>query len=185
MWKLASTVALIVYLALPNLARAAYLIRLKNGSEFVAARYWQEGQQVMFDAYGGTFGVDKAFVIKIEQSDKPLKLISAAQETREDKAQPVAVKETKEPTKSPAPAEAKVEGNRADDPILKEFYSLKEQSTDLEGMLTSELLEYSQKLSTFKKMLQTTGKTNEYLREFGELYKMGDAAQSILQSRRQ
>jgi len=28
----------------------------------------------MFDAYGGVFGIDRSFVITIEESNKPLKL---------------------------------------------------------------------------------------------------------------
>src|SRR6185503_12748353 len=51
-------------------ADAAYVITLKNGNEYVTARYWQEGGQVLFDTYGGIFGIEKAFVSKIESSER-------------------------------------------------------------------------------------------------------------------
>ena len=57
-----------------QLANAAFVIQLKNGNEFVTARHWQEGTQVMFDVYGGVLGVDRKFVAKIQRSDRPLQL---------------------------------------------------------------------------------------------------------------
>ena len=49
---------------------AAFLIRLKNGNDYVTSRYWQEGGQILFDTYGGVFGIDKAFVNKIDKTDQ-------------------------------------------------------------------------------------------------------------------
>jgi hypothetical protein len=60
-----------------NVVNAAYFIRLKNGNEYVTGRYWQEGTQVLFDTYGGVFGVDRAFVRVIEKSDRSLQPIIA------------------------------------------------------------------------------------------------------------
>ena len=60
-------------------ADAAFVIKLKNGNEFVTSRHWQEGRQVMFDVYDGVFGVDKALVLKIDQSDKTVPFAIDAQ----------------------------------------------------------------------------------------------------------
>jgi hypothetical protein len=57
-----------------KLAHAAYVIKLKNGNEYVTGRYWNKSGQIFFDAYGGVFGVDKAFVSKIEFSSRSLPL---------------------------------------------------------------------------------------------------------------
>ena len=51
-------------------ANAAYVIKLKNGNEYVTNRYWQAGGQILFDTYGGSLGIDRSFVGKIEQSDR-------------------------------------------------------------------------------------------------------------------
>lgn len=55
-------------------ANAAYVIKLKNGNEYITNRYWQAGAQILFDTYGGIFGIDRSFVDKIEQSDRILPL---------------------------------------------------------------------------------------------------------------
>ena len=166
-------------------ANAAYVIKLKNGNEFVTARYWHEGKQVMFDTYGGVFGVDKAFVLKIEQSDKPVKLISAVVEPPGTTLPPDSQKEGAGPKKPSERSEAPAKARPEDDPIMKDFYALKEKFAGLDSMLTSEMIEFSKDLSTFKRKVQTSGKSNDYLNEFAEAFKMGNVLESTLKSRGQ
>lgn len=164
-------------------ADAAYVIKLKNGNEFVTARYWHEGKQLMFDTYGGVFGVDKAFVVKIEQSEKPVKLISAPIERPAVTTPSDSVKDggsKKASQGSEAPAKARPE----DDPIMKDFYALKQKFAGLDSMLTSEMIEFSKDLSTFKRKVQLSGKSNDYINEFAESFRMGDALEAALKSRR-
>jgi hypothetical protein len=171
----------LIPLSCPAILHASYVIKLKNGKEFITDRYWHEGRQVMFDSYGGIFGVDKSFVISINTSNKPPEVeIRNPEVTQEKPKEAVAKKETK-PQKASTSTEAVRE---KDDPIQKEFGALKAQSQSLNGMLTSELMEYAQKLAAFKKKLQLEGKTNDYLREFGEIHEMGDAVEAALKTRR-
>src|SRR5581483_4251878 len=67
-------------------ADAAYVIKLKNGNEYVTSRYWNEGGQVLFDTYNGVFGVDRAFIRAIERSERALSpaIESTAKESRPD-----------------------------------------------------------------------------------------------------
>ena len=58
----------------------------------------------MFDVYGGVFGIDRAFVTKIEESNKAFKLEAAVYEDAKDKLQTEEAKETKKPT---TPSEAR------------------------------------------------------------------------------
>jgi hypothetical protein len=58
----------------PAHARAAYVIKLKNGNEYITMRYWHEGTQVLFDTYDGIFGVATNFINKIEGSSRPAPL---------------------------------------------------------------------------------------------------------------
>jgi hypothetical protein len=170
---------------LGDTAMGAYVIRLKNGNEFVTSRYWLEGRQILFDTYGGVFGVDKAFVTKIEASNKPMTPLAAIIEEPELKRQSSFIKNEPEPKQQPpASTQEKNERNRADDPIFKEFDSLKEKFEGLEGMLTSELQDFSTDLMNLKRKIQTSGKSNDYLREFTAIFEMGDALEEILKARR-
>jgi hypothetical protein len=60
-----------------KLAHAAYVIKLKNGNEYVTSRYWREGEQVLFDILGGVFGVETSFITKIEKTGPVFQLASA------------------------------------------------------------------------------------------------------------
>jgi hypothetical protein len=162
---------------------AAFVIQLKNGNEFVTGRHWQEGTQVMFDVYGGVLGVDRNLVSKIVRSDKPLQLVTLS--SREEKPQVNARKDESELDKALVPSvgktEVKVDSN---DPILKELEVLKQQSSSMNGMLTSELREFSKNVTALKRKIQTSGESNRYLNEFTELLKIGDGLEDILNERR-
>ncbi len=168
-------------------ANAAYVIRLKNGNEFVTARYWQKGAQIMFDTYGGVFGVDRSLVTKILQSDKPIPFAPIREQAPEEKPKPDAATvktEQKKADKPSAPQEAKSIEKSADDPIQKEFNTLKAQSGDISTMLTADLGEYLKQLAALKNKIQLERKINQYIREYTDLVTMADAAEAALRSRR-
>src|SRR3990172_7091002 len=120
-------------------ANAAYVIKLKNGNEYVTNRYWQEGGQILFDAEGGIFGVAQAFVNKIENTDKVIRVASAARQDPSDKFQTETAKETI--NKEANTQEPKKKPKEPDDPIVGELDRLKEKSKEVDGMLTSEIRE--------------------------------------------
>jgi serine kinase of HPr protein (carbohydrate metabolism regulator) len=166
-----------------QLADAAFVIQLKNGNEFVTGRHWQEGTQVMFDVYGGVLGVDRRFIANIARSDKPLRLVTLP--SHDEKTQVTARKDESESNKalvpSTAKSEAKVDPN---DPILKELEVLKQQFSSINGMLTSEVYEFSKNVTALKRKIQTSGESNRYLDEFTELHRIGDGLEDILKARR-
>lgn len=55
----------------PAVCFPSYLIKLKNGQEFLIPQYWEESGQIMFDYYGGVVRIEKDQVEKIESSDLP------------------------------------------------------------------------------------------------------------------
>ena len=165
-----------------QLANAAFVIQLKNGNEFVTGRHWQEGTQVMFDVYGGVLGVDRKFVAKIQRSDRPLQLdISPRQDEKPQVTGPKDETESNKAVVPPTKTDVKVDPN---DPILKEFEALKQKSSSVNGMLTSELNEFSKNVTSLKRKIQTSGESNRYLEEFTELHKIGDDLESLLKERR-
>ena len=167
----------------PTLGEAGYIIKLKNGNEFITGRYWYEGRQVMFDTYGGVFGIDRSFVVTIEESNKPLQPISTVESSVEARSQ-IATREEKEPKKASSPTGQKAGTKRDEDPVLRDFDALKEKVKGLNGMLTPELQEFSRSLTELKRRIQLSGKSNDYLPEFAEISEMGDRVETALKSRR-
>src|SRR5919197_125020 len=123
-------------------SEAAYVIRLKNGNEYVTTRYWHEGGQVLFDTYGGVFGVERAFITKIETTERAVKLVTVSDRDPSEKAQSESKKENDEEGKLKVKADAPPKKEKApDDPIVGELNRLRELSKEVDGMLTSEIRE--------------------------------------------
>lgn len=65
----------IILLIIPSTSIASYIIKLKSGSEIFVYSYWQEGNKILFHAYGGTVGFPKDSIESIyelsEKSDSP------------------------------------------------------------------------------------------------------------------
>ena len=173
-------------LAYSGAVEAAYVIKLGNGNEFITGRYWHEGTQVMFDVYGGVFGIDGAFVTKIEESDKALKLEAAVREDPKNNPQTEQAEEAKETKKPTIPAEAKAEAERKDDPITQEFNRLQETSRGIGGMLTSEIRDLLRDITAFKNKISRDSKLFiKYASEFNDAQELGAATETALRSRNQ
>jgi hypothetical protein len=173
-------------LAYSGAVEAAYVIKLGNGNEFITGRYWHEGTQLMFDVYGGVFGIDRAFVTRIEESNKAIKLEAAVYEDAKDKPQTEQAKEAKETKKPTTPPEAKAEAERKDDPITQEFNRLQETSRGIGGMLTSEIRDLLRDITAFKNKISRDSKLFiKYASEFNDAQELGAATETALRSRDQ
>lgn len=168
-------------------ADAAFVIKLRNGNEFITARYWQDGKQVLFETYDGTFGVDKSFVSNVEKTEKPIRLITTSQAAAEvAKVTESTVKENGAETKKPSvvnpePSSAK---KLEDDPIMRHFQSIRDRSKNIGGMLTSELNLLAKDLGDLKRAMQLGGKTSDYLDEFRELHEIAEHVENAITGRR-
>ena len=183
MYKSRASLVFAFCLACSGAGEAAYVIKLGNGNEFVTGRYWHERTQVMFDVYGGIFGIDRAFVTKIEESNKAFKLEAAVYENAKDKPQTEAAKGPKKPI---TPAEATAEVERNDDAITKEFNRLKERSKGVDGMLTPEIRELLMEITAFKnKILRDSKLFIKYAREINGAQEIGNVTENALTSRNQ
>ena len=168
-----------------TVAHAAYVIKLKNGNEYVTGRYWQEGTQVLFDTYGGVFGIERGFVTTIEKTDNVIQVATVAVQDPSEKPQSDSAEHSKEPQKTAPGAEAKTAKTRdPDDPIVAEFNRLNDKSKQVNGMLTEEIRELLKGITAFKNKLSRDAKLFiEYGREFNELQEFGAAAETELRSR--
>jgi hypothetical protein len=178
---------LIIWAVEAGFAEAAFVIKLRNGNEFVTSRHWQEGKQVMFDVYGGVLGIDKAFVTTIEESDKPIRQAIKGQRNTGNGFQVDVADQKTETGKPVAPAETKTKvGRNAEDPILKDFSRLKEKSAHLDRMLTSEIRELLKEITGFKNMIsRNSNYFIEYVVEFNEAQEIGNITETALRSRDQ
>ena len=168
-----------------GIGESAYVIKLRNGNEYITERYWHKGAQVLFDTYGGVFGVDKRFIAKIEKTDKPVRLIAAEPPSPELKSVEDSVKNSGEGKKETTETQEQVLSKRnEDDPILRHFQIFKERAKHIDGMLTSELTQLIKDLEDLKRAMQLSGKTNDFLAEFGELHDLGDRLEEALKGRR-
>jgi hypothetical protein len=183
MQQLAVSLVFALCLTYSGAVEAAYVIKLGNGNEFITGRYWHEGTQLMFDVYGGIFGIDRAFVTKIEESNKALKLEASVYEDVKDKPRTEQAKEAKKPTTSP---EVKAETERKDDPITQEFNHLQETSRGIDGMLTSEIRDLLRDITAFKNKISRDSKLFiKYAKEFNDAQELGAATETALRSRDQ
>ncbi|MSP38005.1 MAG: hypothetical protein EXR70_05900 [Deltaproteobacteria bacterium] len=185
MRKTVSYLALTLCLTAPTLANGAFVIRLKNGNEYVTNRYWQEGAQVLFDADGGIFGVDKAFVHKIEKTDKVIKMVTTADHDPSEKTQVIADENNKEPAQETPATEAPAPVKDENDPIKKDVARLKDRVDNVAGMFPDDLRALSKELFDYKTKIQKDPKLFiERGREFNDLQQMGAAVDSALQNQR-
>lgn len=168
-------------------ARAAYVIKLKNGNEYVTTRYWHEGGQVLFDTYGGVFGIEKTFVTKIEKSEQIVRLATVSDLDPAANRRTDATKESDEQGKEKAKEDATPKKEKApDDPIVGELNRLKEKSKEVDGMLTSEIRELLNQITAFKnKIVKDSKLFIDYGREFNDLNEIGNTVEAALRSRTQ
>lgn len=169
-----------------NVVDAAYVIRLKNGNEYVTGRYWQEGTQVLFDTYGGVFGVDKAFIFKIEKSGETVRLATVADGHAHTPSQSSPDSPNKDSTESKTVSQSKIQERDPGDAIASEYKRLKDRSQEVDGMLTSEIRALLKEITAFKNKISRDSKLFvEYGREFNDAHEIAAAVETALQSRTQ
>ena len=181
-----SLTGLMVFLSasLFSAANAAYVIKLKNGNEYLTNRYWQEGAQILFDTGGGVFGIEKAFVGKIDKTDQLIKLVAQAATDPAEKTTAAPNETAKGANKEPTAKATKAPATRdPKDPVYQEFSALKAQSERLRTMSRGELNEYVSHVIQLKKKIQDKRKMSQYLREYSELNAMANGAEAELKSR--
>ncbi len=171
-------------LCLNTIARsdAAYIIKLKNGNEYVTSRYWQEGSQVLFDAEGGVFGIEKGFVSKIEKADRVIKLATVAPNDPSEGIQTEAAK-LQEGGKTAIEPTPRKERN-ASDPIAGEFNRLKERAGQVDSMLTTEIRELLTQITAFRnKLIKDSQLFIEYPHEVNDMSNLSNVVEAALRAR--
>jgi hypothetical protein len=166
-----------------SVADAAYVIKLKNGKEYVTTRYWHEGGQVRFDTYDGIFGIERTFVSKIEKTDQVIRLATVSDRDPGEKIQADKSQKDKESEEAKPATESKK--REPDDPIVGEFKRLKEKSKAVDGMLTEEIRDLLKEIKSFKNKMSDNSKLFvEYSREFNDIHEISSAVEAAFNARR-
>jgi hypothetical protein len=167
-----------------DLSDAAYVIKLRNGNEYLTNRYWQAGAQVLFDADDGIFGVATTFVSSIEKTDKVVRPLPRSDfQPTEKPAVTVGENTNDKAEDSPAGATRIPAKQDENDPILKEFGALKAQSDGIHTMSRAQLDEYVQKVVGLISKIQNERKTNQFRQEYSELNGLANRLEDVLKER--
>jgi hypothetical protein len=164
-----------------SIANATYVIKLKNGNEYLTNRYWQEDSQVMFDAEGGIFGIEKSFVTSIAKTDKVIKLASLAMRDPVDKTSTEGAKDSD--GKDKAIQEPMKKERDPDDPVVGEFNRLKQKSAEIDSMLTSEISALFSEIIAYKKKLSNRAFFKNYAKEFNDIHQISSVVEDALRAR--
>lgn len=132
-------------IALPSKGLASYLIKLKNGSQYVTSEYWEEGNQIKFKISGGEIGFSKDSVLRITETDLPVEAEIITPETPETDAEPTP--EANAPTVSEKPGKTDL-----DPEAVKEYMGRKES-----------LVKWLKKTEAVLKLEQEQGKGDAWI----------------------
>ncbi len=177
-----------------ELAHAAYVIKLKNGNAYVTTRYWQDGGQVFFDTYGGVFGVDNAFVSKIELSSRSLPLLISASGSEnqasadQGAADALAGKEidhdklANKDAKPPLGPTTQKEPLKKDEEVLKEYNELRKRSSGLADLPKYEVQALGDDIDAFRQKVSNSAQAELYKEEIDAMGSLRSAIDSYLKA---
>lgn len=129
-----SAFILISFFVFPLLSHASYIIHLKDGGRFITEKYWEEDGQIIFFVSGGTMGIDKDNIKKIEKSKIK---VEDDYKTKKTDLPPVIIEN--KPTPEKAVAGEKVAGGEKQDLQKKQ---LQEELKEMEDQSEKAWKEY-------------------------------------------
>jgi hypothetical protein len=71
MTKTIYTLLIAMLLSVPSVCFSSFLIELNNGNEYITDQYWESGNDIEFNYFGGIVSMSKDSIIAIAESDKP------------------------------------------------------------------------------------------------------------------
>jgi len=174
---------------------AAYVIKLKNGNEYVTTRYWRDGKQVFFDTYDGVFGIDHAFVSKIERSDRTISSVTeiTVKDKQAEVGQPLGAPTQQEsrnessdgknlqPLK-PKPVPTVKEPLKKDEDILKEYGELQKRFGQLNDLPKHEVHALDADIESFRKKVLSSELAEAHQEEMDALATLQKAINRYLKA---
>ncbi|MFQ5793219.1 MAG: hypothetical protein ACE5JI_22335, partial [Acidobacteriota bacterium] len=62
------TLPAVVLVLLSSPPVVAHVLHLKNGNRIVVDRFWEEGDQILYERNGGVFGFPRSLLARVERS---------------------------------------------------------------------------------------------------------------------
>ncbi|MBC8461659.1 MAG: hypothetical protein H8D67_27110 [Deltaproteobacteria bacterium] len=140
--------SIVLCLVIPSISVASYIIKLKNGRKISVQYYWKEGDNILFNIYGGVVGIQKDQVKEIE--DLP------------DEKEGVAKQEAPETTQGTEETEiVVVQGTGTKKGEVEAKYDKSEEEFDKKGMPEKDSYDeesYKKKISVILELKDTLEK---------------------------
>jgi hypothetical protein len=165
----------------PPAAGASCRIILENGGRFTTPLCWEDGGNIMFYVPGGSMGVEKKSVRKIEK-------LPDRQEPDADIAAPERIP-AETATKMPAveskpPALPSAEKNiREDNRFMREFNGIKERFRTANTMTATELSAFEKELTAFRNKILAERLGHIYSDKLIEIADMGGEVEDLLKAK--
>ncbi len=177
--------SLLLFLLLPSLCSAAYIIHLKNGSKFETTSYWKEGRTVKFIYRGGELGLDKSLISSIEHTEgiiaadkpDPATVLPEKQKDLSDK------KAGKDPQKKEGNEKKSNKERRKIKSLQRRFSYLEDQFKKVKSMSTRKAISLTRKLINFRDVALKERLAGDFEKEILQVYSMIDAIEEELNSR--
>ena len=71
MIKTICVILIAILLSVPSVCFCSYLIEIDNGNEYVTDQYWESGNDIQFNYFGGIVTLSMDSIVAITESDKP------------------------------------------------------------------------------------------------------------------
>lgn len=156
---------------LPAVSDASYIIHLKNGGRFLTPQYWEENNYVNFYVVGGTMGIEKNSVRKIERSTLDLDGIYEVK-TPEKRPAQVEPKASMPVVPEKEKKETATDDAKKDSAIMGEFNALKKKFDSIKSMTLSELNDFKNDLTVLRDKIVSNRLEDDFLEESNKIADM-------------
>ena len=183
MKKPVSAITILLLLLIPTLSSASYLIRLKNGRQVATPTYWFEGSRIFFYTAGGTAGMERTEIDRIEtletDNDKntdsenrgkngspPLSSIKSAE------AGKIPVEIEQKPSISNTPKTSRKEATKKDPNVIQEFNRLEKKFESRKRLTVDELTILKNDLTTLRDKIVSSHSEEDFREEVDKIADM-------------
>ena len=190
MKKTLTAIMITIFLLTPVLCFSAYRIHLKDGREFTTDRYWEDGEQIKFERFGGVIGMQKELVREIEEVEYIPEQGETELETFPQFKTPVGDQEsdTQKPPEDAVKAKvskpaANVENRSLIDQCRASYNTITEEFKKVPMMGKEELHKYADELISLKKTIISNHLADTFSKELIKIYAMLDEVEEFLRQK--
>ena len=179
MKKTITSLIILFMFLVPAMGNASYLIRLKNGGQLATPAYWTEGKWIFFFCVGGTAGMERKEIDKIEklktEDGEYIDKTSAIAGKKELPPLPPAAEKAKGPEKPSGQKEeeATVKDDAKKDPkIMGKFKAQQKSFESRKNMSIDELSVLKDEMTALRNIIVSSQSEEDYREEMSKINDM-------------